>query len=175
MGVKRLSEGIEKTLTKDEHVKAIHYFDHEVFPEINYSLWKYERRAQDSVTALQDYIDAPCIEDTFGNDHVARRKWRDDVTARDQIIQQVLDDDVMGAGKYLNVYNHLEKLGIGYIGTNGEELAGLVSSIKGAITEEYHNLLFEQKLEMVYGIKRRAYDILQSLSAQNPVPECFLA
>ena len=99
MGIKKLSRNIEKMLMEDEHIKAIHCFDHKTFPEINYSLWKYEGKARDNITGLRGYVDASCVEDIFGSDHMARRKWRDGTMGRNQIFQQVLDSDGMGAGK----------------------------------------------------------------------------
>ena len=86
--------GIERLL-EDEHVKAIHNFKHKGFLEIDYFILKNEEQ---DIQILRNYIDTLFIEDTFGKDHVLRREWRDGVK-KDLMVQQYLDNDVMGDGK----------------------------------------------------------------------------
>ena len=161
-------EGIEALLREDKHIIGIHKYKHDGFPDIDTSLQRSEQKAQRVIRNLQDYIDALCIEDDFGTDHAARRRWRDEI-GENKMVRSTLKNDPLRVNNFQSIYYYVEELLRGYKGPNKGRFQHLSQYMGEDFPDNYGELPFQEKIKVVNRTKKRVYEILRFLSAQSPV------
>jgi len=166
MSSDKSGKDIEALLLKDPHIVAIHRFEHEEFPEIDYSMWKSPAKAERAVGYLQDYIDTIAIEDDFGNDHDARQLWRKEI-GKNEILREVILNNSLKGNTLFTPIIHVENLIEKYIGPGRDELKTRYENLFEYVSD-YGSKSFDEKLSTVTTLKQRVYGILQYLSEQSP-------
>lgn len=162
------TKSIGDILLADPHVVRIHYssYSESMLPQIDYSLWRAKKRAEKEIKALQDYLCMPYIEDDFGADHSARRRWE---STQEKRVWGYLDKNPIGANNYAMVILTVNGLNYGYKGTNPEEFERLRNALFADYPSNYNEKSITVKIEFAEKIKKRVYELLQFLSEQKPV------
>ena len=160
------TSGIEELLLLDQHVVALHRFEHEAFPKIDYSMWRSPIKAEGEIIDLQTYINSVGIEDDFGSDHSARREWRN--SQFDAQIQNMMEKDSLRRRGFLHALDHVSEITEGYHGTNKVGLIEKRDKLLEGMPDNYKVVPTEQKISFVNTVKQRAYNVLQFLSEQSP-------
>ena len=160
------NSSIEELLLADRHVVALHRFEHEAFPKIDYLMWRSPTKAEREIIDLQIYIDSIGIEDDFGSDHSARREWRNSQTNGQ--IRNVVEYDSLRRHGFFHAREHVSELTEGYRGTKKDDLMVKYNNLLKGMPNDYKSLPIKQKLDFVNTVKQRSYDVIQFLSKQSP-------
>ena len=162
---------IERILLADPHVVAIHPAEEWKIPEIDASLWNTgAEKGSDVVQGIVQYLNEKYIEDDFGNNHTARRKWRMQLWKHPGL-NEYYQSQALKYGRLQAVELQLFMIEEVYSGGKREELAQKIKEVRGLLFKgkgTYNSLTSSGKIDYIKSIKAKLYDVLICLSQQTP-------
>jgi hypothetical protein len=158
-----LSE-IEQILLADPHVTAVKHSKYSTIPDMDYSLWSKRKHAESMMSVIAEYLQMPCVLDTFGLDHGARRRWENTLPKK---IQAFLDKNPLGANSLCRIGFSIGDLIKNYRGPHTGALRRLQKQVWTGFPKKYSSVPVAEKLEIMERTKARVYTLLEYLSHQN--------
>jgi hypothetical protein len=161
----------ERILLADPHIKKIYYDPAYDKPLINYDLLfaeDYQKSAQKQVDDIFDKLNAPFIEDIFGKDHLSRRGWTTEMSAKRRGIWEYLDQNAFKVNNWGAIFEAINRFRLhiaDYIGPELLIFERKLNAVSDLPAVKYNDLEVAQAVEYVSSIRRAAYDVLIFLAS----------
>lgn len=167
--MKELSRAqVEKILKRDPEIVAVHWPREWQFGKVNLALWSQDEEERERHIHLleEEYLRRPCIEDTFGGDYLARKKWKGKYREGEWGIWWLYlrDQDALRYGTMRTIPHFCGGLLDNYVGSDAELIQPEVAKLKlivPKIFQEYDANSTTRKIELVGELKDTLYGLLQ--------------
>ena len=162
---------IERILQNDQHIVAIHPAEEWKIPTISYSRFKQEKKAsvEDKVKQIVDFLNCPYIEDDFGSDHPARRKWECELEAKYDWFKAYMARNALSNTKLATLRNCFTLLELDYIAPDINEFKAIMGK-SDVLCMDYRATCeskpTKEKIDYVKNVKQAVYQVLLFLSSK---------
>ena len=141
-------------------VQAMHYFPHEDIHDQPYERWRSEAAIKRRLGNLQEFLDEPCIHDSFGSDHSSRRKWHATLPKE---LYELTQNDALRVNKQHVLPYLLNRLMKGYSSQQKDALNEALCAVFEGLPEDYNALPTEQKITETVALRTAAVNFARSI------------